>query len=292
MGEMEFAILNGEIIERSKAMVDIEDRGYQFGDGVYEVIRVYNGKMFTAKEHINRFVKSSNSIGISLSLSIEQIIRMFEELLVKNKLHVGTIYMQITRGVAPRNHAFPTGNVPPTFVVYTKEVERPMENLKSGVKTMLAEDIRWLRCDIKSLNLLGNLLAKQKAVEKGCYEAIQHRGQEVTEGSSSNILMVKNGAVITHASDHLILKGITKDVILQLCFKNNLPFEERTITLEELVQADEVFLSSTTAEVMPIIEINGEKVKEGLPGPVTRRLQVMFDEMIEKECGPLVDKVL
>lgn len=284
---MGFALLNGEILERSEAKVDIEDRGYQFGDGVYEVIRVYNGKMFTADLHLNRFVNSSNSIGISLPYTLADLTEMLNELLAKNNLQFGNIYMQITRGVAPRNHPFPTGNVTPTLVAYIINGERPLESLKAGVKTILTEDIRWLRCDIKSLNLLANLLAKQKATEKGCYEAIQYRGQAVTEGSSSNIFIVKNGTVITHESDHLILKGITKDVILEICQKNNFPFEERTFTLEELEQADEVFLSSTTSEVMPIIEIDGRIISTGVPGPITRKLQELFVQEIETQCGNL-----
>jgi D-alanine transaminase len=137
------------------------------------------------------------------------------------------------------------------------------------------------------LNLLGNLLAKQKASEQGCYEAIQHRGQDVTEGSSSNIFIVKNSTVITHESDNLILKGITKDVILEICEKNNIPVQERTFSLAELDAAEEVFLSSTTAEVMPVIEINGKKIKAGTPGPVTQKLQTLFEKEIEKQCGAL-----
>lgn len=289
---MRFAILNGKIIERSEARVDVEDRGYQFGDGVYEVIRVYNGKMFTAAEHLNRFVKSSDSIGITLPYTLEHLTQLLEELIVKNNLQTGTIYMQITRGVAPRNHAFPTENVTPCLVAYTKEVARPLENLEKGVKAILTEDIRWLRCDIKSLNLLGNLLAKQKATEKGCFEAIQHRSQDVTEGSSSNIFIVKNGVVITHQSNNLILRGITKDVILQVCASNNIVVEERTFTLDELAHADEVFLSSTTSEVMPIIEVDKKSVADGIPGPVTRRLQELFEKEIEKQCGALKDKTL
>ncbi|WP_312469936.1 D-amino-acid transaminase [Neobacillus sp.] len=289
---MKYAILNGKMIARSEAKVDVEDRGYQFGDGVYEVIRVYNGKMFTAKEHLKRFVKSSESIGIYIPYTIDQLTESLEELIEQNKLHLGTIYMQITRGVAPRNHAFPTADVTPTLVAYTKEVARPEDSLNSGVKTIIMEDIRWLRCDIKSLNLLGNLLAKQKAADEGCFEAIQHRGQDVTEGSSSNVFIVKNGVVITHESNNLILKGITKDVILQVCTDNNVQVEERTFTLEELEQADEVFLSSTTSEVMPIVEIDGKKVKEGLTGPVTRKLQELFEREIAKQCGNLKHEFL
>jgi D-alanine transaminase len=285
---MGFALVNGTIIERSQAKVDIEDRGYQFGDGVYEVIRIYNGKMFTIDEHLKRFVKSAESIGISIPFTTLQLSQMLDELLIKNKLVSGNIYMQVTRGSAPRNHLFPTGEVVPTLVAYTIKGVRPLDSLKSGVKAILTEDIRWLRCDIKSLNLLGNLLAKQKASEQGCFEAIQHRGDDVTEGSSSNIFIVKNGVVITHESNHLILKGITKDVILDLCLKNNIPVQERTFSVTELEEAEEVFLSSTTSEVMPVVEINGKSVQYGIPGPITKKLQELFEKEIENQCGVLV----
>lgn len=284
---MKWAFLNGEFVERSNAKVDVEDRGYQFGDGIYEVIRVYNGKMFTCREHLERFFRSAESIGMTLGYTSVMLRAKLEELIAKNNLKLGTIYMQATRGVAPRNHAFPPGNVTPSLVAYTKELDRPHEKLTKGVKALLVEDIRWLRCDIKSLNLLGNILAKQRAAENRCYEAIQSRGQEVTEGSSSNVFIVKNGVVSTHASDNLILKGITKDVILNICAKNGIQVKERTFTLEELKVADEVFLSSTTSEVMPIVDIDGNLVKGGVPGPITKKLQALFEAEIVAQCGHL-----
>lgn len=287
MGELGFTIFNGEIIDRKQAVIDVEDRGYQFGDGVYEVIRVYNGKMFTAEEHLNRFGRSSENIGITLPFTKVEMKEQLESLIEKNNLQLGIIYMQITRGTAPRNHAFPSGEIKPTIVAYTKELKRPTVNLQTGVKTVLVEDVRWLRCDIKSLNLLGNVLAKQYAAEAGCFEAIQHRGEAVTEGSSSNIFIVKNGVIHTHPSNNLILKGITRDVILQLCSKNEIFLEERAFSLEDLNQADEIFLSSTTAEVMPIVELNGGLVKNGEPGSITRKLQALFEEEIKKQCGIL-----
>ncbi|MGG5252573.1 D-amino-acid transaminase [Neobacillus sp. SM06] len=289
---MNFAILDGKIIERSEAKVDIEDRGYQFGDGVYEVIRIYNGKMFTAKQHLDRFYRSAESIGIVIPYTKELLTGMLNELVAKNNLGLGIIYMQITRGAAPRNHAFPAQDVLPALSAYTKEVGRPAENLESGVRTILTEDIRWLRCDIKSLNLLGNILAKQKASEVGCFEAIQHRGENVTEGSSSNVFIAQNGVVVTHPSDNFILKGITKEVILTLCKENGIAVEERVFTIKDLYDADEVFLSSTTAEVMPIIEIEGKAVHNGAPGPITKKLQELFIEAIEKECGAITKQTI
>lgn len=284
---MEYVIVNGEFICRSEAKIDIEDRGYQFGDGVYEVIRVYNGRMFTGQEHLERLMESGKKIGLDIKYTVQEIKSMLTELIEKNNLTLGTIYLQISRGVAPRNHAFPSSDVAHTFVANTKAVGRPSENMDTGVKTILLEDIRWLLCDIKSLNLLGNLMAKQKAAEAGCFEAIQHRGEIVTEGSSSNVSIIKDGKVITHPANNLILNGITRQKVLQLCCSNDIPIEERSFTLEELKQADEVFLSGTTVEVMPIIEIENQKVGNGEPGPLTRKLQELFEKAIEIECGSI-----
>lgn len=284
---MEYVIVNGELINRTEAKIDMEDRGYQFGDGVYEVIRVYNGKMFTAKEHLERLMASGKKIGMEISYSVQKIKNLLTELIEKNQLHEGTIYLQISRGIAPRNHGFPSLDVAQTFVANTKSVSRPVENMTTGVKTILVEDIRWLRCDIKSLNLLGNIMAKQKAVEAGCFEAIQHRGNHVTEGSSSNISIIKEGKIITHPADNLILNGITRQKVIEVCRSNNISVEERVFTLDELNQADEAFISGTTVEVTPIIEIAGKKIGSGTPGLITRQIQELFQKEIEKECGSL-----
>ncbi|KAB2338884.1 D-amino-acid transaminase [Cytobacillus depressus] len=284
---MEYVIINGDFINRSDAKIDMEDRGYQFGDGVYEVIRVYNGKMFTAKEHLERLMVSGKKIGMEISYSVQEIKDMLTELISKNQLTHGTIYMQVSRGIAPRNHAYPATDVAQTFVANTKSVDRPARNMEKGVNTILVEDIRWLLCDIKSLNLLGNIMAKQKAVDAGCFEAIQHRGDIVTEGSSSNVSIIKDGKVITHPADNLILNGITRQKVLEVCRNNNIPVEEREFSLEELKSADEIFISGTTVEVTPIIEIAGEKVGDGTPGAVSRQIQELFKKAIEEECGCL-----
>lgn len=283
---MEYVIVGGEIVDREIATVDIEDRGYQFGDGVYEVIRVYNGKMFTAKEHLNRLQESAEKISIQIPYQPSELEEMLKGLIEKNGLANGIIYMQFTRGTSPRNHAFPH-NVAPTFVAYTRKVDRPVSSMQEGIKAIFIEDIRWLRCDIKSLNLLGNLLAKQKAVEAGCFEAIQHRGNIVTEGSSSNVAIVKNGTVITHPANNLILNGITRQKVKQVCEQNQIPFEEREFTVEEVLRADEVFLSGTTVEVTPIVEVEKKKISEGTPGEVTKKLQQLIKDEIEKECGSI-----
>ncbi|MGI8383000.1 D-amino-acid transaminase [Robertmurraya sp. P23] len=283
---MEYVIVGGVIVDRGLATVDIEDRGYQFGDGVYEVIRVYNGKMFTAKEHLNRLQESAEKITIQIPYQPSELEEMLKGLIEKNELTNGIVYMQFSRGVSPRNHAFPH-NVAPTFVAYTRKVDRPVSSMQEGIKAIFIDDIRWLRCDIKSLNLLGNLLAKQKAVEAGCFEAIQHRGDIVTEGSSSNVAIVKNGTVITHPANNLILNGITRQKVKQVCEQNQIPFEEKEFTVEEVLRADEVFLCGTTVEVTPIVEVEEKKISGGTPGEVTKKLQQLIKDEIEKECGTI-----
>lgn len=284
---MEYVVLNGEIIERSQAKIDVEDRGYQFGDGVYEVIRVYNGKMFTAREHLERLVSSAEKIGMKLGWAIGELEGLFASLIEKNGLGTGIVYMQVTRGTSPRNHAFPPAGVAQTLVAYTRDMQRPMNNLANGVKTILTEDIRWLRCDIKSLNLLGNILAKQKAAEAGCYEAILHRGERVTEGSSSNIFIIKDGTVITHPANNFILNGITRQTLEKLCVANGVQFIEKEFTVSELLAADEIAVGSTTSEITPVVEMDGKPVGSGAPGPVTKKLQILFEQEIERQCGKL-----
>jgi D-alanine transaminase len=284
---MQNVLLNGELLERSEASIDIEDRGYQFGDGVYEVIRVYNGKLFTEEEHLNRLWASAGSIGIEIPYSKEELQKQLKLLIEKDQLDTGTIYLQFTRGISPRKHPFPANGVTPTFVAYTREVGRPVEKLQSGVKAIITDDIRWLRCDIKSLNLLGNLLANQKAAEAGCDEAVLHREGRVTEGSHSNISIVKEGKVYTHPANHFILNGISRRVMIEICKREAISVVEESFTIEELSQADEIFLTGTTVEVMPVVELAGKSIGDGKPGPLTRKLQAWFKNEIELQCGKL-----
>lgn len=275
-------IFNGEIIDRSQVNIDIEDRGYQFGDGIYEVIRVYDGKLFTKEEHINRLYESAEKISINIPYEKKNLIEKLEELVEINELGTGIIYLQVTRGHFPRMHGFPTSEVAPTYVAYTREMPIAQDLMDEGVKGLLFEDIRWLRCDIKSLNLLGNILAKQKAAEAGCYEAIQHRGEEITEGSSSNVFIVRDNCLITRPASNLILNGITRQVIFKLCKENGIDYKEEVFTINDLNSADEVFISSTTSEVMPIVQVNDQPISSGNPGPVTKKLQQLFKKEIEK----------
>jgi D-alanine transaminase len=277
-------ILNGQIIDRDKAKVDIEDRGYQFGDGIYEVIRVYNGKLFTVDEHLERLYQSAEKISMTISYTLEELKGLFTSLVQRNNLKDGIVYLQFTRGVAARQHHFPQSNVEAAFSAYTKEMERPKDKLENGVHAKLVEDVRWLRCDIKSLNLLGNIMAKQEAAEAGCFEAILHRGDTIMEGSSSNMFIVKDGAVKTHPATNLILNGITRRVILDICQEQGITVKEEEFTIEELLAADEIFLASTTSEVMPIVKVESGFTSES-PGEITKKLQSQFEVKIAEQCG-------
>lgn len=278
--KMGYSLLNDQIVKNEEIVIDKEDRGYQFGDGVYEVVKVYNGELFTAEEHLDRFYASAEKIRITIPYTKDKMHQLMHELVEKNNIETGHIYFQITRGAGPRNHIFPGDDVKPILTGNAKENPRPVANFENGVKATFVEDIRWLRCDIKSLNLLGAVLAKQEAHEKGCYEAILHREDTVTEGSSSNIYGIKDGVLYTHPANNFILNGITRQVILQCATEIGLPVKEEPMTKAELLEMDEVIVSSTTSEVTPIIEVDGVAIGTGKPGEWTRKLQVQFDTKI------------
>ncbi|MCG2225259.1 D-amino-acid transaminase [Staphylococcus epidermidis] len=273
--------INGEFVNEEDVKVSYEDRGYVFGDGIYEYIRAYDGKLFTVKEHFERFLRSAEEIGLDLNFTIEELIELVRRLLKENNVVNGGIYIQATRGAAPRNHSFPTPPVKPVIMAFTKSYDRPYEELEQGVYAITTEDIRWLRCDIKSLNLLGNVLAKEYAVKYNAAEAIQHRSDIVTEGASSNVYAIKDGVIYTHPVNNFILNGITRRVIKWIAEDEQIPFKEETFTVEFLKNADEVIISSTSAEVMPITKIDGENVKDGQVGTITRQLQQGFEKYIQ-----------
>lgn len=275
---MDKVLLNDQIVQRDDVRIDIEDRGYQFGDGVYEVIRVYGGVPFLLHEHLERLERSAREIMLPIGQTSDALATQLKTLIRANELLDGIIYLQVSRGTAPRYHGFPK-HVNTTLIAYLKEMPRPLAQLKEGVKAIVLEDIRWLRCDIKSLNLLGNVLAKQNALNNSAFEAIQHRQQTVTEGSASNVFMIHHSKVYTHPANNLILNGITRVKILELCKQLNIPYEEKAFTVDELYEADEVFISSTTSEITPVIEVEGRTIGAGIPGPLTVKLQQEFEAL-------------
>lgn len=273
---------NGVYADKETMKVSIDDRGYYFGDGVYEVVKVYDGKLYTAQEHFTRFLQSAKKIRLDLPYTIEEFTEIAKKLATDNGIVEGHVYIQATRGAAPRMHNFPGEDVEPMITAYAIQNPRPLSKIKEGVAVKTTDDIRWLRCDIKSLNLLGNVLAKQEAYESGCAEAVFVRDGIVTEGSSSNMFGVKDGILYTHPATNLILNGITRRVVLKLCAKYSIGVMEEPFTLEQFKEMDELFLTSTTSEITPIVSIDGNSVGDGVPGRVTERLQQVFEETIHE----------
>ncbi|TAA69779.1 D-amino-acid transaminase [Planococcus salinarum] len=273
---MEWILHNEEFIQEDELKISKEDRGYQFGDGIYEVIRVYGGNLYTAKEHIDRFYESAEKVKILVPYTKDVFHKLMYDLVEKNEITNGQVYVQITRGSFVRQHQFPDSSSP-VVVAYTKTVERPVELMQNGARAKFIEDMRWLRCDIKSLNLLGNVMAKQEAYDYGCFEAVLHRGELITEGSSSNMYGIKNNTLYTHPATNLILDGITRRTILALCEELAIEVQQTPMTKDQALQMDEFFMSSTTAEIIPLVEIDGFKIGNGTRGVKTEKLQKAFE---------------
>ncbi len=276
-------LINEHLVDEQDAKVPYNDRGYVFGDGIYEYIRTYNNNIFTAKPHFERLIRSAKEIGLELKYNVDELTELIQELLAANGVVNGGVYIQVTRGAAPRDHAFPTPSVEANVMAFTKTYERPYKLLEEGINAITTEDIRWLRCDIKSLNLLGNVLAKERAVKYNAQEAIQHRGDIVTEGSSSNVYAIKAGEIYTHPVNNYILNGITRMVIKDIAEEKGIPFNEGTFTVDFLRNADEIIVSSTSIEVMPVVKLDGEQVGDGAVGPVTKSLQEGFNSYIDTD---------
>ncbi|MFH4876678.1 D-amino-acid transaminase [Staphylococcus cohnii] len=276
-------LINEHLVDEQDAKVPYNDRGYVFGDGIYEYIRTYNNNIFTAKPHFERLIRSAKEIGLELKYNVDELTELIQELLAANDVVNGGVYIQVTRGAAPRDHAFPTPSVEANVMAFTKTYERPYKLLEEGINAITTEDIRWLRCDIKSLNLLGNVLAKERAVKYNAQEAIQHRGDIVTEGSSSNVYAIKAGEIYTHPVNNYILNGITRMVIKDIAEEKGIPFNEGTFTVDFLRNADEIIVSSTSIEVMPVVKLDGEQVGDGEVGPVTKSLQEGFNSYIDTD---------
>lgn len=273
-------LFGNQLMDRSQVNINMEDRGYQFGDGVYEVIRVYNGKYFAFKGHIDRLYSSASKIRMNVPMPQAELEDKLMELLEKNQVKDGSVYLQVSRGVAKRAHTF-KDDMEGVLVAYTNSGGRPLKNFEEGISAILMDDIRWLRCDIKSLNLLPNSLAAQEAKERGCGSAIFHRDQVVTEGSSSNVFIVRDNRLVTHPANNLILPGITRKIVIDLAGELGIQVEEKAFSVDELMQAEEVFITSTGAEVTPIIEIDGKAIGDRKPGATTRRIQEAYEKLVQ-----------
>jgi D-alanine transaminase len=272
-------LYNGKLMKEDDIRISPLDRGYYFGDGIYEVFRVYEGRLFEQESHLRRLYRSAEQIQLTLPGSRELLLSDLQKLIAANDLREGIVYIQFTRGEAPRAHGLPEG-LNPVVLGWCRELPRPIELMTKGISTILRPDIRWLRCDIKSLNLLPNSLLKQEAADQDSDEVILHRDGIVTECSSSNVMIVRNEEIITHPANNYILHGITREVTIKLAHDLGLALTERTFTTGELLEADEVFITGTTVEIMPVIRIDGQAVANSLPGPITLKLQEAFEELL------------
>ncbi|TDW02590.1 D-amino-acid transaminase [Pseudobacillus badius] len=277
---MSLAYFNGNIIGIDDPVIPIDERGHQFGDGVYEVIRFYQGKPFMLKEHLDRLFMSAKAIKLEIGKEQEELEALMLELAGKSGLADADLYVQITRGAAPRNHLFP--KCPASLSITVKPARELSHQVRSeGVQIVLLPDERWQNCYIKSLNLLPNVLAKQEAFEQGCFESVLVRDGMITEGSSTNVFIVKEGKVQTRPLSRYILAGITRLAVKEITGEQGIPFIERAFRPEELLEADEVFLTSTTSEILAVTAAEGRKIGDGQPGPVTRRLYECFQQKIK-----------
>jgi D-alanine transaminase len=276
---MGIGYINGKFTNLDELVLPIDERGHQFGDGVYEVIRVYNGTPFMLDEHIDRLINSSKAIKLPITQTVEDFKNLILEAVDKSQLTDCNVYMQITRGIVTRNHLFPTVPVSITMTLRPAKLISQTTREK-GETAIFHEDERWANCYIKSLNLLPNILAKQTAFEAGCYEAILVRDGYVTEASSSNVFIIKDGKVYTTPLSKHILPGITRMAVKHATKLLNIDFIDKKFTPEELLEADEVFVTSTTSEVLPIVEVDGKLIGPGKPGEVTNRIYQQFLELI------------
>lgn len=282
----EMAYVNGEILPIEKATVPIEDRGYQFGDAIYEVIRIHHGRPIGYEEHMVRLFRSMNEIQMT-GLTSKEIDGAIRQLYAKALMTNALLYIQISRGIAPRNHKFPKES--PLQVVMTIRSYAPENTAlwKEGVRVMTMADIRWARCDVKSVQLLANSMGKQQAVELGFYDAIFiSKDGIVREATSSNALIVSEGRIFTHPLNQYILPGVTRSLIKGICNEIGLPFIEEEFQKEKLIVADEVFLTGTTTEVLPVVYVDDRMIGEGKPGPVSIELLEQLRQEFENPQKP------
>ena len=273
------AYVNGHYLPQREASVNVEDRGYQFADGVYEVLHVHAGRFVDEERHMSRLERSLGEIHIRMPMPRAALMQVLGEVLRRNRLRDGLLYMQVTRGVARREHFFPPSHTPPALVVTCRRLPPyPTDPARWATRAITVPDQRWARCDIKSVGLLANVLAKQAARERGATEAIMIDAQgQVTEGGSTTVWIVDaDGVLRTRHLDHAILPGCTRDAVLELLQTANVRYEQRGFSGEELRTAREVFLTSATSFVRAVTAVDDIDVGSGSPGPVTRLLFERF----------------
>jgi len=273
---------NGQFLKLSDLKISPFDRGFLFADGVYESIRTYNKKLFRYEDHLARLKRSLKETRIDFP-NLDAIENIIYELMIKNDIeHETLIYLHITRGLAiPRTHAFPKEKIQPTLFISVKEFTENLEEQTRGIKVILQEDVRWLRCDIKSTSLLPNVLANQKAFEENAEEAIFVRDGLITEGTHTNFFAVKDETIFTAPKSRMILNGITRQIVLEFCKKFKMDYKEEFINKDDLKSFTEFFITSTTKEITPVVKIDYWTINDGVPGKITKSLQSVFKKVTE-----------
>jgi D-alanine transaminase len=276
---MSIAYLNGTFLPLEDAQVPVMDRGFLFGDGVYEVIPVYAGKLFRLAHHLKRLKNSLDAVRINNPLTEDEWDAMLGELVARNEGSDQAVYLQVTRGVAPkRDHAFPVHTRPTLFAMSTPSAAAVDINSETGLTAITLPDIRWKLCNIKAITLLPNVLLRQQAIDTGTAEAILIKDGYAIEGAASNLFIVKDGLIITPPNGPDLLPGITRDLIIELAANHAMPFRETGITEAELFSADEIWLTSSTREISPVTRLDDTVISAGTPGPVWRQIITLYQE--------------
>ena len=283
MGKTVF--LNKEYMDESEAKVSIFDRGFVFGDGVYEVVPVVAKTVLDKEPFLERFERSLKELELAWPMSKEEFLSMIDELIKRNDIQEGGVYMQVTRGVAPRNFGYPKDIAPTVMAFGFKKEIINSPYAKSGVKVVTVDDIRWKRRDIKSIALLGQCMAKEQASKQGAFEGWMVEDGFVTEGTSSSAYIVKDGKIITRPLSNSILSGIRRKILLELAKEHKIELEQRLFSVKEALEADEAFLSSATTFVLPIIEIDGKQIGDGKPGKIAKKMREMYIDSALKVAG-------
>lgn len=279
----ELTYFNGEMVEPGAKVVSLDDRGYCFGDGVYEVVRVYNGRAFALSYHQDRLYRSMREMDIPVRMPPDELQELHEIMIEQSEITDGYIYLQITRGVTPRHHAFERSKLEPQMYMFIKPITTDLGALQQGVKAITLPDERWARVDIKTLNLIPNILAQTKAEKKGAYTAILVRDGIVTEGATSNVFVMKDGVCYTHPADHHILKGITRQlVVTRVAPTAGITVIEREFDEAFLQDADEIFFTDTIGGIIPITTLNREPVGDGTPGKAAKVLAEQLQHLMEE----------
>jgi len=274
--------LNGKLLPAEQASVSVLDRGFIFGDGIYELVPVYSRVPFRLDEHLTRLERSLGEAKIRNPYSRAQWRSHIYQLIDAQPFDDQGVYFQVTRGVAKRDHALPKNVEPTVFMMSNPLVNPPQAQVEQGGAAVSAQDNRWLRCDIKSISLIGNCLLRQLSAEAGAAETILFRDGKLTEASASNVFIVRRGVIQSPPKSNLILPGITYDVIVELAAANGMPLEFRAIPEAEVRAADEIWVTSSSKEVLAIVELDGKRVGDGRPGPVFRRMHQLYQEFKQK----------